>query len=119
MLMYYLDVISLEGCPYSNAAENLLSSNNINFKLTKVKYNEREMHKNEEISTFPQIYLKKKNSKGKLLIGGFDNINNLFNILGSSTDLNKISNDFGKNLGDTFNKKTVLRLIELFTTKKR
>ena len=113
--MYYFDVISLEGCPYSTAAETLLESKNINFKLTEVKYNEREMHKNDEITTFPQIYLKKKNSSGKLLVGGYDKLNNLVDILNSSTNIETISDKFSHNLGETFNKKTVLRLIELLT----
>ena len=34
--MYYLFIVVLEGCPYSNAALELLTDNKINFKSLKV-----------------------------------------------------------------------------------
>lgn len=113
--MYYLDVISLEGCPYSTAAEELLNLKKVNFKLTKVKYNEKEMYKSEEISTFPQIYLKKKNSSGKLLIGGYEDLKEIYNKITTSRTIDLIVNSLGKLLGNNFNKKIILRLVELLS----
>jgi glutaredoxin len=125
--MYYLEIISLEGCPYSEAAEKLVENNKINNKVFKISYNNRENHKNEKISTFPQIYLKKNNSNGRILIGGYDKINEIHSLIknrklikseeksvyNSSYDLlvDKISKMFSPN--DNFNKKSVLRLIQL------
>ena len=79
--MYYLEIISLEGCPYSEAAEKLVENNKINNKVFKISYNNRENHKNEKISTFPQIYLKKNNSNGRILIGGYDKINEIHSLI--------------------------------------
>ena len=50
--MYYLEVISLEKCPYSLAAEKLLKSKDVNFDLVKVNYSDKETYKTEKISTF-------------------------------------------------------------------
>ena len=105
--MYYLDVISLEGCPYSSSAEELLKFKKVNFKLTKVKYN--------EISTFPQIYLKKKESSGKLLIGGYDELKEIYNKIVTSKTIDSMVNSLGKLFGSNFNKKIILRLVELLS----
>ena len=113
--MYYLDVISLEGCPYSSSAEELLKFKKVNFKLTKVKYNEREMYKSDEISTFPQIYLKKKESSGKLLIGGYDELKEIYNKIVTSKTIDSMVNSLGKLFGSNFNKKIILRLVELLS----
>lgn len=113
--MYYIDVISLEGCPYSSSAEDLLTLKKVNYKLTKVKYDEKEMHKNDEIATFPQIYLKKKNSSGKMLIGGYDNLKDIYNKIATSKSIDSMVKSVSKSVGRNFNKKTILRLVELLT----
>tara|TARA_X000000950_G_C13779806_1_gene604617 strand:+ start:639 stop:998 length:360 start_codon:yes stop_codon:yes gene_type:complete len=118
--MYYIEIISLEGCPYSIAAEKLVENNNINNKIFKIKYNNRNDHKNERISTFPQIYLKKKDSDGRLLVGGYDKLNEIKNLIKNRKStketydslVDKISKKFSPT--DDFNKKSVLRLIQLF-----
>ncbi len=113
--MYYIDVISLEGCPYSSSAEELLILKKVNYKLTKVKYDEREMHKNDEIATFPQIYLKKKNSSGKILIGGYDNLKDIYNKIATNKSIDSLVKSLSKSVAGNFNKKTILRLVELLT----
>ena len=58
--MYYLLIVTLEGCPYSMATINLLDTFKIIYKHLKVKIKDKENFKTIEIDTFPQIYLKKK-----------------------------------------------------------
>jgi len=111
--MYYLKVISLEGCPYSEAANNLVKNNNIRSEIVIVKHSEKEKFKTDEINTFPQIYLKKRNSSGNQLIGGYTDIKSYYDLIHSSkNDLeiikNKIKED-NKYLSD----RSILRLIEL------
>ena len=47
--MYYLFVVVLEGCPYSNAALELLTDNKTNFKSLKVTSNDKEKYKTDKI----------------------------------------------------------------------
>tara|TARA_B100000242_G_C42734188_1_gene342659 strand:- start:123 stop:515 length:393 start_codon:yes stop_codon:yes gene_type:complete len=128
--MYYLEVISLEKCPYSLAAEKLLKSKDVNFDLVKVNYSDKETYKTEKISTFPQIYLKKHGSSGRLLVGGFNDLEKINNMVVSLIDskdktfekvnTNKFSplNYLTKEISDivsneNFNRKSILRLIEI------
>ena len=112
-MKYYLHLISLKNCPFSIKAENLLQK--YKPQITKIDFNEKEKWKNKQISTFPQIYLKKNNSQGSLLLGGYDDIKGIIDI---------IANSKGKKIHDTKEKlnryypkiseKTILRIIELF-----
>ena len=128
--MYSLEVISLEKCPYSLAAEKLLKSKDVNFDLVKVNYSDKETYKTEKISTFPQIYLKKHGSSGRLLVGGFNDLEKINNMVVSLIDskdktfekvnTNKFSplNYLTKEISDivsneNFNRKSILRLIEI------
>ena len=56
---YSLRAILLEGCPYSNSANELLKNYNIPVDITWVNQNNKNNFKTDMISTFPQIYLKK------------------------------------------------------------
>ena len=81
--MYYFKLVSLDGCPYSSASEDLFQNNKIEHELIKVKYNDKEKFKTELISTYPQIYLKKKYSNGSLLVGGYDDIKEYYDLINS------------------------------------
>ena len=113
--MYYLDVISLEGCPFCNALEDLLNKTGIKFNLTKVKYNDKELFKTEQISSYPQIYLKKKNSKINLLVGGYDIFKKIIEKINTKPDIKTFVDELKESLDPKFNKKSILRLIELLT----
>jgi glutaredoxin len=109
---YYLQIVYLENCPYSQSALKLLDDNNIQYKRINVSYNDKDKYKTELISTFPQIYLKKQGKSDSLLLGGRDDINNIYNKLkfNSQTiknNINDIRNQYN------FSKKTIVRLIEL------
>jgi len=114
--MYYLKIISLEGCPYSQAAEDLVKSNNIKSEIIRITQNEKEKFKTKEINTFPQIYLKKKYSSGEVLIGGYSKIKEYYDDImkqpsNKNFDLLKDKiNKENKNLSE----KSTLRLIGLF-----
>lgn len=108
--MYYLDVISLEGCPYSMNTEKIIEKNNIINNLVKVSRSEKENYKNEKIRTFPQIYLKKYNSNGSLLLGGNTDLEEIISLRGNNLEVQK------KHLEKKYNKiskKIILRIIEL------
>ena len=62
---YYLLVNSLIMCPFSSEVENLLKKNNIKHKINKITQEEKHKYKNQNISTFHQIYLKKVNKLDK------------------------------------------------------
>jgi len=77
---YHLFVIVLKDCPYSNKAIELLEKNNLKNKtIETVTQKNKDMYKTAEISTFPQIYLKKYNSKNTLLLGGYSDLENVYN----------------------------------------
>ena len=110
--MYYLQLISLEDCPYSEAAESLLKDNNINHKLVLVNRNEKDKFKTDNISTFPQIYLKKENSNGSVLIGGYDLLKEYYDSSKNTKNLDKLKKVIKKNTSG-ISEKSVLRFIQL------
>jgi glutaredoxin-related protein len=109
--MYYLKIIVLKNCGYCNDAIQLLKEyKKIEIDIITIKDDERHLYKTEFIKTFPQIYLKKKNSIGSLLIGGYDDLNFIKNTIKKNKNtIEKIKKKY-KN----FSRKAVLRLIELF-----
>ena len=113
--MYYIKIISLEGCPYSISAENLLTNMKIKHNLIRIKYNDCDKYITDDIQTFPQIYLKKNNSKGSLLLGGYDDLKYSIDLFkGQKLNDNNINNFMKKY---NWSKKSVLRLIELYNIK--
>ena len=110
--MYYLQLISLKDCPYSEAAQSLLKDNNINHKLVLVNRNEKDKFKTDNISTFPQIYLKKENSNGSVLIGGYDSLKEYYDSAKNTKNLDKLKKVIKKNISG-ISEKSVLRLIQL------
>ena len=115
--MYYLKIISLEGCPYSEAAEKLVSSNKIDSEIIKVTQNEKKKFKTNEIQTFPQIYLKKKHSNGDVLIGGYSKLKEYFDKIMEEPSNSKFDSLKLKILNDNKNlsEKSALRMIELLS----
>ncbi|ADO67212.1 hypothetical protein crov179 [Cafeteria roenbergensis virus] len=108
---YYLQVNSLIGCPYSIEVEKILQQENINSKIIKINPSEKHLYKNEQISSFPQIFLKKYNSKGQLLLGGNSDFKEILNL--QNKDLNIQIKSLLKKY-PVMTHKTKLRLIQLF-----
>ena len=112
--MYYLEIISLDGCPYSRAAKELVTKQNINHEIFNVSYEDRSRFKNSDIQTFPQVYLKKKNKNGGLLIGGFDDLNNTHKIINSKKPIDVMKDELSVLFAEEFPDKSILRVIQLF-----
>jgi glutaredoxin len=112
--MYYLYIITLEDCPYSIAAIDLLNSLKIKYKRLKVNQTNKEKYKTEEIKTFPQIYLKKKNDT--LLLGGYSNLKEFIDIFinqkYNEENILKFHNKY-----KLWNIKSILRLLEIINQK--
>lgn len=76
--MNNLKIISLENCPFSMAAEDLINriktpeSENFNVEIHRVTQENKTEYQQGEIKTFPQIYLNKK------LVGGYDDLNEIY-----------------------------------------
>ena len=114
--MYYFKIISLKSCPYSEAAESLFRENNIKHELFKVDRAEKEKFKTADISTYPQIYLKKEHSNGSVLIGGFDTIKEYFDVVKNNTNNSKVLDKLKSKIkkdNNNISDKSILRLIEL------
>jgi glutaredoxin len=114
---YYLDIVYLEGCPHSRAAYELITEKKINHKLINVTHLNKDKYKTRLISTFPQIYLKKINNNGSLLLGGNSDINEINNIIKNnkleSDSISKINNKY-----TNIKKKLSLRIYQLFNSQK-
>jgi glutaredoxin len=109
--MYSIKFISLENCPYSIKAKQLLDNMNINYNYININSNDMDKYITDEIETFPQIYLIKKKSKGNLLLGGYDDLNYSISLFkGQKLDNNNINIFMNKY---KWSRKSVLRLIEL------
>jgi len=113
---YYLHSVILENCPYSNAANQLLKNHpNIKTKITLVNDSNKENYKTKQIDTFPQIYLKKNNDKGSLLIGGYTELKELFYLFYKTKYSNdEITNFIKKN--NKWSRKALLRFLELINS---
>jgi glutaredoxin len=113
MSNYSIHAVILKGCPYSsNAYELLKNKTNIKIKYTYVNYENKDNYKTKDIDTFPQIYLEKKNSNGSLLIGGYNELKNIFDLFYKEKySSDKINNYIENN--KKLPKKSLLRFIEL------
>jgi len=108
---YFIKVILLEGCSYSNASHQLIKTHQLPTDITWVNQLNKENYKTDQINTFPQIYLKKINSKGNLLLGGYQELESFINIFyGQKISKSNISNWIDKT---SWSKKSTLRLIQL------
>lgn len=109
-MKYYLKIISLIGCPYSIKAENIVQEYDIENKITRINNDETYKYITDDITTFPQIYLVKKNSNGHFLLGGYDDLEECINLLGLNYNKNNVSKVMEKY---NWNKRVALRLAEL------
>lgn len=116
MSKYSLDVFVLENCHYSNAALELIDNYNLkNKNIIKISYEDKEKYKTDLINTFPQIYLKKNNTKGTLLLGGYNDLKELYDKFYNKYNTNtntKYINDH-----PNISEKSLLRVIELINSK--
>ena len=108
--MKKIKVISLKNCPYSEAAEDMLKNNNIAFTVTKVNTNTKKKYKSKLIDTFPQIYL--DIDKKPLLLGGYNELKNIYDIVNKTSNIQKILNNLNKILSKKWSRKHKLRLIQ-------
>ena len=107
--MYKIQIYSLEGCPYSMKAEELLNKYN-NIEVIKVKRIDKEKIKQKnKMNTFPQIFLVKDNKKIK--IGGCDKITEILELVNNNKNIKTIIKKLNLK---KWKKKQKLRLIELF-----
>ena len=113
-MKYVLKAIILENCPYSMAAAELLTNHNIKFKKIMVSQETKHKYKTEQISTFPQIFLNDKSND--YLLGGYSDLEEIINIINSSTKLNIIKKKLNKKY-KMFNDKQILRIIQIFAVK--
>jgi glutaredoxin len=112
MSNYYLYGVILDGCPYSIGAKNFLDDyTNIEKEYIIINQTEKEKYKTEDIQTFPQIYLKKKNTTGSLLIGGFNDIKHIFELFHKKYEKKTLTQFLTKYR--SISKRSALRLIEL------
>ena len=78
-----IEIYSLEGCYYSQTAEQLLTQYGIKHKVYPVSQKNKNIYKKKnKMNTFPQIFLKKRiNNKMKTIkIGGCDDLKSLLEI---------------------------------------
>ena len=111
--MYYIYCILLEDCFFSHSAKKLLDEYKIKHEFIYISNYNKDKYKYDKISTFPQIYIKKKNSHGSLLIGGYDNLKELFTMFYkkyNKDDILLAMNNY------KFSKKIILRLMQIFNS---
>ncbi len=115
-MKYNLQAIILEQCYYSMSAVKLLEENNIPFKRIDIPndYKTKMKYINSEIQTFPQIYIINKNNKK--LLGGYDDIQEMFDLINGKNELKNIKYNLKKKYPN-FTDKEILRVIEIFLTK--
>jgi len=97
------------------AAHDLLKNNpklEKKVKITMINQKDKDKYKTDEIETFPQIYLKKKNHNDSLLIGGYSNIKELFDLF-YKKNYNKNEVDNYLNNNKQWSKHGLLRFIEM------
>jgi len=117
--MYSLKIILLENCFYSNEVKKILSKNPFNKILIEyitIKENDKNKYKTDEITTFPQVYMVKKQSNSMKLIGGCDSVKKIIDIININININNINNikKLISKLYPLWSEKDKLRLIELF-----
>ena len=90
--MNELKVISLNGCPFSMAVENLINSigrkedSKVHVNIINISQEEKSNYKNNMIDTFPQVYFNDK------LLGGYDSFNELYLSIKGEASLDKMIN---------------------------
>lgn len=112
--MYYIHTVLLDGCPYSIKAKELLVQYNIRHIDTILDDTNKEKFKSNNLSTFPQIFLKKHNSNGSQYIGGYSELDELFRTFYKqrldNSNLIRIQSKY------KMSRKATLRLVELINS---
>jgi len=109
---YYLYLVVLEDCHYSSSAVELIKNYNIkDAEINTIQRINKDKYKTKLIETFPQIYLKRKNRKGSLLLGGYDNLKLFFDKFYKNGFDKKYVKEFTEK--NKWNEKSTLRLIQL------
>ena len=120
--MYSLKILLLEDCFYSIELKKLLSKkefNKIQIEYINIKQVDKERYKTSYIKTFPQVYMIKKHSHGKLLVGGYDTIKKIIDMVQHNLNKNMDKNiSILSNIYPLWATKAKLRLLELFILKK-
>ena len=74
----YLEIFSLEGCPYSIKAEKLAKISGVAHKVIKVKQTKKDFYKQKNnMNTFPQIFAIATQDNIRKKIGGCDDLINI------------------------------------------
>lgn len=110
---YYLLIVSLDGCPYSKAAVELLDNFKIKYQIINVDWNNKDKYKTNQINTFPQIYLKRKSNNQTLLLGGYNDLKYFIDMFINQKYNEKNIILFQKKYS-FWSKHAILRTIELF-----
>ena len=111
---YYLHTIILKNCPFSIAAYKLLKKYH-NTKFTIVNDTNKENYKTDDINTFPQIYLKRYNKNGSLLIDGYTKLRELFDLFHNKSYSDKNITEFINN-NKKWSRKSLIRFINLINS---
>ena len=104
---YYIKIIVLKDCSYSNNALKLLEEYKVHLKVINIDHDNKELLTYDKINTFPQIYLKRKNKSGHLLLGGYTELNNLINDIKNKTNINNLIDKY------KWSKIALIKFIEL------
>ena len=108
---YYIKIITLVSCSYSQAAIDLINNHKIPHKIISVDDPNKNIYKNNLIDTFPQIYLNKHGVKGNMLLGGYDDLKYSLDIFKRNKYSEKNVNIFMNKY--KWSKKATLRFIQL------
>jgi len=115
MSSYYLKAIILKSCPFSTNAYDLINKYKIPSDISIIESHEKEKYKTNSISTFPQIYLNRYNTKGNLLLGGYDDLNKFIRTFKNKELTDKNIKTFMETY--KWSRRATLRFIELINNK--
>jgi glutaredoxin len=111
MSEYYIKAILLDNCSYSSAARDLLTHHKIANEIVNITSRDMNIYSTNDISTYPQLYLKKHNTNGNLLIGGYEDLKNSIDMFKgmklSDENINKFMNKH------KWSRKATLRFIQV------
>ena len=92
--------------------KEFLDEKGIKYKLISVNSQNKEQYKNKDISTFPQIYLYKKD-KNEILLGGYTDLVELYQNT-YKVDMEKSISYLDKKYKKNFSRKNKLRILKIF-----
>ncbi len=112
--MYSLKIIILKDCFYSDKLIKIINKKHLNNIVTEyitVTFDNINKYKTDEIHTYPQVYMVRENKEGQLLVGGYDIMNQIINII-NTYNYDTINTKLSTIL-PTWSDKAKLRLIQL------